>query len=119
MKNLKTKISVLALTLLTLPFSGIVYAQETVTPDIRDINDIYYLIKRVAGWFQAFFFIIAAIFIIIAAFTYLTSGGDEDKVKRAKTELIYAVIAIVVALLAFVVVAIMRNFLGGGTATFL
>jgi len=119
MKNLKTKISVLMLTLLTLPFLGIVYAQTSYTPDIRDIHDIYNLILKVARWFQAFFFVIAAIFVIIAAFTYLTSGGDEDKVKRAKTELIYAVIAIVVALLAFVVVAIMRNFLGGGTATIL
>ena len=117
MKDLKTKISTLALTLLMLPFSGIVYADvetpESFKPNIQHIRDIYDLIFRVARWFQAFFFVIAAIFVIIAAFTYLTSGGDEDKIKRAKTQLIYAVIAIIVALLAFGVDTIMKNFLGG------
>ena len=115
MKNLKVKISTLSLTLSTLPFIGIANAQEAVKPYITDIRGIYNLVARLAKWFQAFFFIIAAIFIIMAAFSYLTSAGNEDKVRTAKTQLIYAVVATVVALLAFAIVTISKNFVGPGT----
>jgi len=119
MKNLKVKISTLALTLSMLPFLGIANAAETVRPNITDIHGIYSLVEKIAKWFQAFFFIIAAIFIIMAAFGYLTSAGDDDKVKKAKSQLVYAVVAIVVALLAFVMVTILKNFLGAGTGVIL
>ena len=119
MKNLKAKISTLALTLSTLPFMGIanVHAAQAVTPNITDIHGIYSLVEKIAKWFQAFFFILAAIFIIMAAFSYLTSAGDDDRLKRAKSQLIYAVVAIVVALLAFVMVTILKNLMGAGTTT--
>jgi len=119
MKNLKVKISTLSLTLSTLPFIGIANAQEAVKPYITDIRGIYDLVARLAKWFQAFFFILAAIFILMAAFSYLTSAGDDDKVKKAKSQLVYAVVAIVVALLAFVMVTILKNFLGAGTGVIL
>ena len=119
MKNLKVKISTLALTLSTLPFLGIANAAEAVRPNITDIQGIYSLVEKFAKWLQAFFFIIAAIFIIMAAFGYLTSAGDDDKVKKAKSQLVYAVVAIVVALLAFVMVTILKNFLGAGTGVIL
>ena len=119
MKNLKVKISTLALTLSTLPFLGIANAAEAVRPNITDIHGIYSLVEKIANWFQAFFFILAAIFIIMAAFSYLTSAGDDDRLKRAKSQLIYAVVAIVVALLAFVMVTILKNFLGAGTGVIL
>ena len=119
MKNLKVKISTLALTLSMLPFLGIANAAEAVRPNITDIHGIYSLVEKIAKWFQAFFFIIAAIFIVMAAFSYLTSAGDDDKVKKAKSQLVYAVVAIVVALLAFVMVTILKNFLGAGTGVIL
>jgi len=39
-------------------------------------------------------------FILYAAFIYLTAGGDPEKVKTASNQLIYAAVAIAVALVA-------------------
>ena len=43
---------------------------------------------------------ISIIFIIFAAYTFVTAGGDPGKAETARTALIYAIIGIVVAFLA-------------------
>jgi len=43
---------------------------------------------------------ISIIFIIFAAYTFVTSGGDPGKTETARATLIYAIIGIVVAFLA-------------------
>lgn len=53
--------------------------------------------------------IVAVIMIIIAGFKYLTSGGDANKVGSAKSTLIYAIIGIVIAVLAQVIVHYVVN----------
>ncbi len=65
------------------------------------------------------FFIIATLFILFAAYNYLTAGGQPEKINTAHKQLLYAGIAIVVALLAVGTSAIIKNFLenpaaGGG-----
>jgi hypothetical protein len=50
-------------------------------------------------------------FIIFAAFSYLTAGGDPEQVSKAKSRIIYAAVAIAVALLAVGFEVIIRNFL--------
>ncbi len=56
----------------------------------------------VLGTLKWAFWILAAIMIIYAAFIYLTAGGDPEKVKKASHMLLYAAIAMAVALLATV-----------------
>jgi len=46
----------------------------------------------------------AVIVIVIAGILYSTSGGETANVKRAKDMLTYAVIGLVVALLAYAIV---------------
>lgn len=72
------------------------------------------VIRNIVQWVYIIFFIIAVLFIILAAFTYLTAQGDEEKVKKAKDQIIYAVVAIVVALLAVSFDQIISNFLSTG-----
>lgn len=43
-------------------------------------------------------------FIIYGGFQYITSAGDAAKVKRAKDTILYSVIGLVVAILAFAIV---------------
>lgn len=52
-------------------------------------------------------------FVVLAAFKYLTAGGDPDKVKAASHDLLYAAIAIVVALLAKAIPSIVSSIVGG------
>jgi uncharacterized membrane protein len=55
---------------------------------------------------------LAIIFIIIAAYKYLTAGGDESKVSSAHKTLIYALVAIAVGLLAQGLVYLVAELVG-------
>lgn len=52
-------------------------------------------------------------FVVLAAFKYLTAAGDPDKVKAASHQLLYAAVAIVVALLAKGLPSIVNSIVGG------
>lgn len=68
----------------------------------------------VINWIFYLLIILTIIFVLYAAFKYLTAGGDPEKVKAAGSILLYAVIAIVVALLAKGIPLIVSSFIGGG-----
>jgi Type IV secretion system pilin len=53
--------------------------------------------------------IIAVIVIIIAGFTFVTSGSDPGAVTKAKNAILYAIIGIVVILSAFAITAFVRG----------
>lgn len=75
------------------------------------------LIDVAAGivkWIYIIFFIVAVMFILFAAFNYLTAGGQPEKVKASHDQLIYAAIAITIALLAVGAQAIIKDVLKGG-----
>lgn len=57
------------------------------------------------------FFVAAFIFIILAAFNYLTGGDEPEKIKTAKKQLTYAAVAIAIALVAVGASTIIYNFL--------
>ncbi len=48
--------------------------------------------------------LIAVIFIIIGGVNYMTSTGDPGKVKKAKDTILYAVLGLIIAVLAFTIV---------------
>jgi hypothetical protein len=61
---------------------------------------------------------LAVAFIVIGGIKYVTSGGDEKKVASAKNTILYAVVGLVVAILARVIIGIVINALQhGGTLT--
>ncbi len=51
--------------------------------------------------------------IIYGGFTYTTSAGDTGKVQKGKSILIYGVIGLIVALLAFAIVRFVGTSIGG------
>jgi hypothetical protein len=85
--------------------------------NISSVQSVLNLVCVVFDW--AFYFLIAlsVLFIIVAAFKYLTAGGDPEKVKGAGSTLLYAAIAVAVALLARAVPLVVASFLGAGTLT--
>ncbi|MFH1347051.1 MAG: hypothetical protein ABIH10_02265 [Spirochaetota bacterium] len=76
-----------------------------------DTQDLLDVLGSVVKWVYTIFFIVAVLFIIFAAFNYLTGAGTPDKIKAAHSQLIYAAIAIAVALLAISFQLIVGNFL--------
>ena len=76
------------------------------------------VIASVVKWTYAVFFIITVMFVLFAAFNYLTGGDDAEKIKSAHQQIMYAAIAVAVALLAVGFSLIIKRFLnpsGGGS----
>lgn len=66
------------------------------------------------NWIFWFLIVLTIIFVLVAAFRYLTASGDPEKVKSASRTLLYAAIAVVVALIAKGLPLIVSSFIGGG-----
>lgn len=64
------------------------------TVDIMDVLD------SIANWLFAILLIIAAIFIIIAGYFFVTAVGDPDKTKKARDFVLYALIGVLVGFVA-------------------
>lgn len=77
---------------------------------ISDIGGVFGLIDKAIQWIFGILLVLAVIFLLYSAFLYLTSGGEDEKVKKAKGFLLYSIIAIVVALVARGIIALVRNF---------
>lgn len=83
-------------------------------PPVEDVPGLINAIADIVKWVYTIFLIVAVMFILIAAFNYLTAGGQPEKIKSAHTQLIYAAIAIAIALLAVGAVAIIKDVLQQG-----
>lgn len=80
---------------------------------INNINDILKIINNIATWMYRIILAAAVIIILMAAFTFLTSGDKPDNIKKAKNQILYAVIGVVISIIAFSVSTIITNILNG------
>ncbi len=76
-----------------------------------DEQSVWSIINRAINWIFAILLVGAAIMIVIAAYTFLSSAGDADKTKSARNYIVYALVAIVIGFLAKAVVALLMNML--------
>ena len=79
------------------------HTEETLIETISNVLDTVYL------WVG----IIAVIFIIIGGINYTMSQGDPGKVKKAKDTVLYGIIGLIIALLAFAITAFVMNAMEG------
>lgn len=78
---------------------------------VDSVTDGYNLLMTALKWIYTVFFVIATMYILFAAYSFTTSGGDKAKVDKAKKQLLYAVVAIVIALLNVTIIYAVKNFL--------
>ena len=88
-----------ALLITSLP--AVVFAVDTPpndlnNPTITSPNQLLTYVKTIGNWIFSALLVVAVIMILIAAFYYLTSKGGEET-KKAHKMLLYAAIAITVA----------------------
>lgn len=81
-----------------IPF--VAMAQTLPQSGVTDFPGIISLICRLAGYAFTILVVLSIVFVIYAAYLYLTAAGDPEKVKKANATILYAAIAIVVAILA-------------------
>ncbi len=68
--------------------------------------------NAIANWLFDLLIVLTVVYVIIAAYKYLTSSGDPNKVSSATKTITFAAIAIVVALLAKAFPFIIANLFG-------
>jgi fumarate reductase subunit D len=100
--------SSLALALVTAVMPLISFAQggsgitgvQNLPEGVKDFGGFIKIFNTLINWIFTILLILAVFFILWAAFKYLTAGGDNEKIGSAHKILVYAVVAIAVALLA-------------------
>lgn len=80
------------------------------------ICDVNSLIMRVISIIFSLIGIVSALFIIIGGFRMVTSQGNEKSVGAAKKTITYAVIGLVVSIMAYTIIAIVVNTVGAPAA---
>jgi hypothetical protein len=75
-------------------------------PTADPLDKLFTILNTLTNWMLTGLIVLASLFVVYAAYNYLTSGGDPEKVGKAKDTLIYAAVAVAIGLLAKVVVGI-------------
>lgn len=71
-------------------------------------------ISSVIGFLAGLLAALAMLMIVVAGIMYIVSAGDQSRIDLAKRILTYAIVGLIVALLAWVIVNVISNTLGAG-----
>lgn len=88
---------------------------DTASP-VTSAPQIFGIVRNIVIWIYRAFFVVAVIFLLIAAYNFIQGGTNPEKIKVAKGQIKYAVISIVVALVASGLSWIIAQFLVSGGA---
>lgn len=117
MNKIKSLIAVVSVAFLTVP--ALAMAQFS-APSGTGLGEgsISGIITNIMKWLLMMVGILGVIGFAIAGILYLTAAGDEDRIKRAKSAMIYAIIGVVVALLGMVILRAVSTMLAGSSTSF-
>ncbi len=74
-------------------------------------SDIGVVFADLVNWFAWFVALASVVMGLYSGFLFITSSGDETKLKKARDTIIYTIIGIIVAIISFSIVAISEEFL--------
>ena len=81
-------------------------------------DSIYLIISRTMNWLLAILGFIGIIGFVISGILYLTAAGDESQAEKAKNAMTYSIIGIIVALMGWVIIQAIGNWLSPGATNF-
>jgi hypothetical protein len=102
----KTLLPALAVFILIAPF--LVSAQDSPIKDVAGLQRVLIRIAEIIGYI---FWIASTASAFYAGFLYLTASGETEKISKARRQIWYTVIAIVIALMATGLPALVRDLL--------
>jgi len=79
---------------------------------VAQVNDLPTVISNLTAWIVGILAVVATLFLTIGGVRYLIAGGDPSEVERAKSALKSAAIGYALALLAPVLLDVLRGILG-------
>ena len=89
---------------------------QTIHPPITTAQGLLKFMCTIFAWMFYGLIVLSVIMATVAAFNYVTSNGDGEKVGRATKTILYAAIAVAVALLARGIPPIVATFMGASGA---
>lgn len=91
--------------------AGVAFAPLLAGAQPEDIEGVIRVLENVLRDVSKIFWILAVGFILYAGFLFFTGADNPEQVKKARAQLLYTVIAIVVALLATALPALIKSIL--------
>lgn len=76
-------------------------------------TDLQLAVTNITNWILGFVFMVAVLMIIFGGVMYLTSAGNEDSIKKAKSTIMYGIVGMIVCGLAYAMVNVVGTILGG------
>jgi len=102
MKKIIGKTTLAALSLL--PTFALAYTAPSVTIKDPESTDIKVILNDVIGWILLLVGGIAVLFLVWGGIQYVVSAGNKDKAETAKKTITYAVVGLIIIVLAEVIV---------------
>jgi Type IV secretion system pilin len=84
---------------------------------ISSIGAVQSTLCQVVNWMFYLLIVFAVVMVLVAAFKYLTAAGDPEKVKSASHTLLYAAVAVIVAIIAKAFPSLIGSFIGQSGAS--
>jgi len=103
----KILVGITLVTLIAAP--ALVAAQNDKVEEI----DIIDALESLVDWLFTILLIVAAIFLVIAAFTFITASGDPEKIGKARNFVLYALIGVAVAVASRGLISLVKQIMGG------
>ena len=93
--------------------SGVMLGVNDIGNNFSAGGDLTAIVTRIINIAMAVLGVVCVVMLIVGGYNYTMSGGDASKVTKAKNTILYAIIGLVIALLALAIV----NFVLGGVTT--
>jgi len=113
MKKILKKVAIAGISFLPL-LSFAQIGQIEVGSPITTAGDFKRLLADVFNWVFGIVLFVSVVMLLVGGFQYVTSGGDDGKIKTAKKTLTYAIIGIAIAILSRAIVFVINSLIGGG-----
>lgn len=105
---------------IALVLGGFLFAHDALAVSFRDVSgtlgltsaDLVDTVINIVRWALGLLGIVAVIFILYGGFIWLTSGGNEEKVQKAKLIIRNAVIGLVIVLLSWAITFFVIDLIG-------
>jgi len=75
-------------------------------------NGIYGILQGILTWAFTILGVLGVLAFVIAGLLYLTAAGDENRIKSAKSAMVFAIVGIVVGLVGYIVLGQIMTLLG-------
>lgn len=109
-KALSVAVSV---SLVLLPLVAFAVPVENIPEGPQSIEEFLNILEKIANWIFAILLAVALIFIVYAAFKFVTAAGNPANVEQARQMLLFAIVGIVVAVAARGIVAVAKSIITG------